>query len=127
MRATGVPLRGLALIVIALATMAMHTGLSGACHASASSARVVMTATAADMGSHSAPSGPAAPADSNHTMAQVCQATLPLATGLTAAPAAFGVLTFVPAAPSLPGRQQISLRPWWPPPPGPSSLSIWRI
>jgi hypothetical protein len=126
-RATRVHLRGLALIVIVLATMAMHTGLSGACHVSASGARAVMTTSAADRGTHSAPSGPTAPADSSHAMAQVCQATLPSANGLTGALAAAGALTLVVTAPLPPGRQQVALRPWWPPPPAPSSLCIWRI
>ena len=124
MGATRVHLRGLALIVIVLATMAMHAGLSGACHVSGSGARTVTMVSAADMGSHSAPT---APADSGHALAQLCQATLPSATALTGAPAAIGELTPVPAARLLPGLLSAALRPWWPQPPEPSSLCIWRI
>ena len=152
MSATRSLTRWLLLVVVALATVAMHTQLSGGCPHPGNDTPAMTAAPAAAMAAIAAPpaeqmpepehaalvtaprsvtaAGPVGPGGSGMGagMGQVCQATAPptpVALALALAAVVLAMLFLGPPTP--PARRWWWARRWWPPPVRRSALGIWRI
>ena len=119
------PLRRVALLLAAVATFAMHTGLAGACTGSAAGTHAITASAAMAQGSDTG--HPDMPLGNQHGINQLCQARVPATPpGAPGTPAVLAMTAPTTATATLGDSLRLAAPPRGQPP-GRSSLCVWRI